>query len=137
MSVNRIDRKAEVLATVAGRPAIWAMPHGKGWVIAGDGDKMAFKELARDVAYNLSKLDPAKRDASEVDTDWDGVYATLLSDNEVILYNSNNEPHHKTVCGTTDDPSSQLTAERAGSSHAIPPALVALVPTFSGRVEQH
>ena len=93
---------AEVLATVESRPAIWAMPQGKGWVIvAAGGDEATFNELVRDAVYNLSKLDATKRDALEVDTDWDGVYATLLANGEVILYNFTSEPRVKTVAGTT------------------------------------
>ena len=74
-----------MLATVDSRPAIWAMPHGKGWVIvAAGGDQGRFNELVRDAVYNLSKLDLTKPDALEVDMDWDGVY--------VIVSGSKNEP---------------------------------------------
>lgn len=101
-STNPIDRKAMVLATVADRPAVWAMPHGKGWVVVAErGEQPAFEELVRDVTYNLSKLDASKTDALEVDTAWDGVYATLLSNDEVILHNFNSTACSKTVCGTT------------------------------------
>ena len=101
-TVNSVNEKASVLASVENRPAIWAMPHGKGWVIvAAGGDQATFMELVRDAGYNLSKLDPAKPDALEVDTDWDGVYSTLLATGEVILYNFTSEPRAKTVLGTT------------------------------------
>jgi len=95
-----IDHRAVLLATAAERPAIWAMPHHKGWCIAAAGlDQPAFYELARDVVYNLSKLDPTKTDAPEVDADWDGVYATLLQGGEVILHNFSSEQRTKTVGG--------------------------------------
>jgi len=101
-TVERVNEKAAVLAMAQDRPAIWAMPHGKGWVmVAAGGDPATFMELVRDVVYNLSKLDPSKSDALEVDTGWDGVYATLLSSGEVILYNSTPEPRTKTVLGAT------------------------------------
>jgi hypothetical protein len=78
------------------------MPHGKGWVIVeAGGDHAMFVELVRDAAYNLSKLDPTKADAPEVDTGWDGVYSTLLANGEVILYNFTSEPRTKTVLGAT------------------------------------
>lgn len=97
-----VSEKASVLATVEDRPAIWAMPHGKGWVIVqAGGDQATFMELVRDAVYNLSKLDPTKADALEVDTDWDGVYSTLLANGEVILYNFTAEPRTKTVFGTS------------------------------------
>ena len=36
------------------------MPHGKGWVIVRRRRQAAFNELARDVTYNLSKLDASQ-----------------------------------------------------------------------------
>ena len=76
-SVSDLSRSAAVLGTVEHRPAIWAMPHGKGWVIAaGDLDQAAFCGLIRDVAYDLSKLDATKADAPEVDMNYAGVYAS-------------------------------------------------------------
>jgi hypothetical protein len=101
-TVSQIDEKALVLATVENRPAIWAMPHRKGWVIVAAGaGQAAFNELVRDVTFNLSRLDASKRDAIEVDTDWDGVYTTLLANHEVMLHNFNSEPRTRTVAGTT------------------------------------
>ena len=101
-SVSGVNGKASVLATVEDRPAIWAMPHGKGWVIVEAGDDQAtFIDLVRDAVYDLSKLDPTKADALEVDTDGDGVYSTLLANGEVILYNFTSEPRTKTVLGAT------------------------------------
>jgi len=95
-----LGRSAEVLATAEQRPAIWAMPHRKGWVIAAAGlDEAAFNELVRDAAYNLSGLDAKKTDAPEVDADYDGVYATLLANGEVILFNSHAEARTKSVRG--------------------------------------
>ena len=98
--------RARLLATnAADEPAAWAAPRGKGWVIvwAGSGqDKQAnrtFCDLVRDAVYNLSALDPTKRDAREVDADWDGVYATLLPSGEAILLNPSAEERTKTVGG--------------------------------------
>ncbi len=69
-AVGETHKRAVVLATAQSRPAIWAMPHGKGWVIAAAGlDQATFNELVRDAAYNLSRLDATKGDALEVDTD--------------------------------------------------------------------
>ena len=101
-TVSGVHEKAALLATVESRPAIWAMPQGKGWVIvAAGGDQATFNELVRDAVYNLSKLDATKPDALEVDTDWDGVYATLLANGKVILYNFTSAPRVKAVAGTT------------------------------------
>jgi hypothetical protein len=78
------------------------MPHGKGWVIVAAGaDQATFNELVRDAVYNLSKLDPTKPEALEVDTEYDRVYATLLANGEVILYNFTSEQRSKTLRGTT------------------------------------
>jgi hypothetical protein len=100
-TVGETHKSAVVLATAGSRPAIWAMPHRRGWVIAAAAlDQPTFNELVRDAAYNLSRLDPTKADALEVDTDWDGVYATLLAGDEVILHNLNPEARSKNVGGT-------------------------------------
>ena len=64
---------------------------------------MVFQQLVRNATYNLSKLDPTKKNAVNVDSDWDGVYCTLLSNGEVIFYNSTAEVRHKTVGGATID----------------------------------
>jgi hypothetical protein len=78
------------------------MPHRKGWVIGAAGlDQAAFNELVRDAAYNLSRLDSTKTDAPEVDTDYDGVYTTLLANGEVILHNYNSEARTNRVSGAT------------------------------------
>ncbi len=99
-TVSGTHKSAVVLGTVDSRPAIWALRHGKGWVIAGaDLDQATFNELVRDVAYNLSMLDATKTDAAEVDTDYDGVYTTLLPNNEVILHNLNSEARTNSVNG--------------------------------------
>ncbi len=94
-AVSSVGPRARVLATVTtGEPAAWAVPRGKGWVIvwAGTGtDKLAtrtFCDLVRDTVYNLSARDRTKPDAREVDTQYDGVYATLLPSGEVILHNA-------------------------------------------------
>jgi hypothetical protein len=99
-TVIGINGSAVVLGTAENRAAIWAVRHGKGWVIAAaDPDQATFDELVRDVAYNLSKLDTTKTNAQEVDTDYDGVYATLLANGEVILHNFNSEARTNSVNG--------------------------------------
>jgi enamine deaminase RidA (YjgF/YER057c/UK114 family) len=101
-TVSDVHQSAVVLGTVENRPAIWAMPHRKGWVIAAAGlDQATFNELVRDAAYNLSRLDSTKTDAPEVDTDYDGVYTTLLANGEVILHNFNSEARTTSVGGAT------------------------------------
>jgi hypothetical protein len=101
-TIRSVQERASVLATAGDNPAIWAVPHGKGWVIAAAGNHQGtFMELVRDAVYNLSKLDPAKHDALELDSEWDGVYSTLLANGEVILYNSTSEQCTKTVRGTS------------------------------------
>ena len=99
-TVSGIHGSAVVLGTVEKRPAVWAVRHGKGWVIAAaDSDPATFNELVRDVAYNLSKLDATKTDALEVDTDYDGVYTTLLANGEVIVHNFNSAARTNSVDG--------------------------------------
>lgn len=101
--VRGLDARAVVLATAEGRPAAWAVRRGKGWVIgwAGVPDREQtrrwFAELARDAVYNLSRLDPTKADAREVDRDWDGVYTTLLANGEALLHNFNTAPRTVTI----------------------------------------
>ncbi len=73
-------------------PAVmWAVHHGRGWVVEWAGvdpsNPRAFEQCARDVVYHLSALDKTKNDATEVDTQFDGVYSTLLRTGEVILLN--------------------------------------------------
>ncbi|MHB8864725.1 MAG: family 14 glycosylhydrolase [Pirellulaceae bacterium] len=95
--------ECSVLLVADGLPAAWAVPRGKGWVVVwvatGDAPpiRRAFCELVRDVVYNLAALDPTKINAREVDTDWDGVYATFLPNGEAILYNATDEPKTKTI----------------------------------------
>ncbi|HUT34715.1 MAG TPA: family 14 glycosylhydrolase [Planctomycetota bacterium] len=106
-AVTDLDPKARPLLVAGDLPAAWAMPHGKGWAIAWAGGgsppqaRQTFYELLRDVVYNLSKLDPSKADAQEVDTAWDGVYATLLANGEVILHNLASEERTKKVGSAT------------------------------------
>jgi len=101
-TVSDLHPGTVVLGGVEKRPAIWGVPHGKGWVIAAaDLDQASFNELVRDTAYNLSRLDATKADATEVDTGFDGVYATLLANGEVLLYNSNSEARTNRVHGAT------------------------------------
>ena len=52
------------------------------------------------MVYYRQRL-PTKPDALEVDSDWDGVYSTLLANGEVILYNFTSQQRTKTVFGTT------------------------------------
>jgi len=106
IAATRLDERAVVLGTAANHPAAWAMPRGKGWVIVWAGfagtkqSQQTFYELVRDAVYNLSGLDATKSNAEEVDTDWDDVYATLLSNGEVMLHNFATEPRTKVVTGT-------------------------------------
>jgi hypothetical protein len=101
-TASALQPRAVVLATAKARPAIWAMPHRKGWVIAAPGlERTAFEELVRDAAFNLSRLDSTKANALEVDTERDGVYATRLANGEVLLLNLNTEARTKQVSGTT------------------------------------
>jgi len=87
--------------------AAWAVPHGKGWVIVwagsedADAAKATFCELARDVVYNLTGLDPKQRNASEIDQAWDGVYMTLFRNGEVFLLNPTHEERTVQVGGQT------------------------------------
>jgi len=101
-----LHRRAVVLAAVADRPAAWAVRLGNGWTLVWAGQsenanaRRTFYELASDVVYNLSRLDYTKLNALEVDSEWDGVYATLLANGEVMLYNSSGEPRTKNVGGS-------------------------------------
>jgi len=95
-----------VLAQSSNRPAAWAVPRGKGWVIvwagADDGPEAqrACCELLRDVVYNLTALDPTKANARELDTAWDSVYVTLLGNGEALVLNAADEPRTATVGAT-------------------------------------
>ncbi len=86
---NSIDKNARILATIeGGDPAIWAVPHGKGWVfVAAGADANEFQCLALDVTYDLAWFDSTKTNAVQVNTE-PGVYATLLANDEIIFYNS-------------------------------------------------
>jgi Glycosyl hydrolase family 14 len=94
-----------VLATAEGRPAAWAVKHGKGWVIVWAGEEDAPEaqgtccELVRDVVYNLSALDRTKADAREVDTAWDDVCTTLFANGEAFVHNLAAEPRTVTIAG--------------------------------------
>lgn len=99
-AASALRHRAVVLARAGERPAIWAMPHHRGWVIAAPGlEPTAFEELVRDAAFNLSRLDPSMTNALEVDNARDGVYATLLANGEVILHNLNAAACTKEVAG--------------------------------------
>jgi hypothetical protein len=95
ITVNAASNKGSICCVI---------PRGKGWVITWatpfvdrsadpqDDSTRLFEELARDVVYNLSALDASKHNATEVDTAFDGVYATLMSSGEVFLLNPNPTP---------------------------------------------
>lgn len=72
---------------------------GKGCVIvvpAEKGDENRFALLAADLAHNLSKYFPGKRNVAQVDDAIDGVSATLFAD-RILYLNPNDKPIEKTV----------------------------------------
>jgi hypothetical protein len=95
-----VPPRTKVLATSQGRPAVWAVPQKKGWIVAAPGlDRKCWNELVRDVVYNLHQLDPLKNDALEADSGFDGTYTTLLKTGEVLLYNSTAESRTNYISG--------------------------------------
>jgi len=77
----------------------WARRYGKGLTIYFPATRQLLKgyvEVVRRVVYHLSEIDPGRRDALPVDTDRDGVYATLFTD-KVLFYNAKDTPVTKTV----------------------------------------
>ncbi|MBC7529473.1 MAG: hypothetical protein H7308_18240 [Chthonomonadaceae bacterium] len=77
----------------------WARKFGKGLTIYFPGTRAllpGYLEAIRQATYNLSAIDPGKRDALPIDTAGDGVYATLFSD-RILYYNSNETTVTKTV----------------------------------------
>lgn len=85
-----------LVSTALGSGA-WVRELGRGAVIVWAGpatqaDQAPFCELARDALYGRSKLAARFGDAPEVDSAADGVYTTLLSSGEALLYNSTSEP---------------------------------------------
>ena len=53
----------------------------------------------RDAVYNLSGLDPSKKDAAPMDDAWDNLFATLFANGEVLVYNPERQEREKTVGG--------------------------------------
>jgi hypothetical protein len=101
VGIRSLDKSARVLAAVRGQPVAWAIPEGKGWVLAnGGGAGPIFDALVEAAAYRLSQLDPTKKDALRVETA-KGVYATLLANGEIMLYNSGNQSTTNRVGGQT------------------------------------
>lgn len=101
-AIESLASDVTVLAKADGRPAIWVRRVGKGYGIYYAGkweSRQGYYELLRDVAYNLSALDPRLKNAVEVERDWDGVYCTLLRSREVIVYNHNKTPITKSIGG--------------------------------------
>ncbi len=77
----------------------WSRKFGKGLTIYFPGTRgllTGYLETIRQAVYNLSAIDPGKRDALPVDTAGDGVYATLFTD-RILYYNSNDTTVTKTV----------------------------------------
>jgi hypothetical protein len=77
----------------------WARRYGKGLTIYFPATRQLLRgyvEVVRRVVYHLSDIDPGRRDALPIDTDRDGVYATLFTD-KVLFYNSKDTPVTKTV----------------------------------------
>jgi hypothetical protein len=102
--VPGLTREARVLATSAGKPAIWARPLGKGLCIicaGGPVNQALYRSVVRDAIYNLPKLDPTKPAARELapDAAWGTLYTTLLASGEVIAYNDGDKPVQARITG--------------------------------------
>ena len=68
----------------------WSRRYGKGLTIFFPGKRTllrGFLEVVRRATYNLSDIDPGRRNAIAVDAGQDGVYATLFTD-KILYYNS-------------------------------------------------
>ncbi len=68
----------------------WSRRYGKGLTIFFPGKRSLLRgylEVVRRATYNLSDIDPGRRNAIPVDTGQDGVYATLFTD-KILYYNS-------------------------------------------------
>lgn len=77
----------------------WARRYGKGLTIFFPGRRnllRGYLEVIRKTTYNLSRIDPGRRDALPVDVGQDGVYATLFTD-KILYYNSTNMTVTKNV----------------------------------------
>lgn len=77
----------------------WAKPLGRGWTVFYPARKTRLRgyyEVIRYLTYHLSELDRTKRDALAVDDQWDGVYATLLTD-KVIYFNPTKVAMNRTI----------------------------------------
>ncbi len=77
----------------------WARRYGKGLTIFFPGKRnllRGYLEVIRRTTYNLSSIDPGRKDAIPVDVGQDGVFATLFTD-KILYYNSTNMPVTKTV----------------------------------------
>lgn len=100
-SVDAVHHDVTLLGFVEGGRAIWAKPHRKGWVIASTLDHVSCNELIRDAVYNLNQFDKTKANAVEIDHAYDGVYTTLLKNDEAILYNSTAQTRTNNIGATT------------------------------------
>lgn len=100
-----LDETARPLAFARGQAAAWAVPLGKGWTLAWAGldtepkSWRACCNFMRDAVYNLSALDPSKKDAAPVDDAWDNLFATLFANGEVFVFNPERQEREKTVGG--------------------------------------
>ncbi|HZO92048.1 MAG TPA: hypothetical protein VFB38_27265 [Chthonomonadaceae bacterium] len=77
----------------------WARLYGKGMTVYFPATRQLLKgyaEVVRRVVDHLSAIDPGRRDALPIDTDRDGVYATLFTD-KILYYNSRDTAVTKTV----------------------------------------
>jgi hypothetical protein len=77
----------------------WARRYGKGLTIYFPASRQLLKgyiEVLRRAIYNLSAIDPGRRDALPVDNLLDGVYATLFTD-KVLYYNPKDTPVTRTI----------------------------------------
>lgn len=119
--VTRLGSRARVLATAAGKPAIWAHPVGRGWVIVctpGAENLPLFRSVVRDVVYRLPALDPSKPAGRELapGAPWGNLLTTLLASGEVVAYNDGDAPIRTAVAGqeVTVPPHSIVTVEGRG-----------------------
>ncbi len=88
----------------------WARPYGRGWTVyypARRAQLQGYYEVVRYVTYQLSAIDPLKRDAIPIDNQWDGVYATLFTD-KALFYN----PLETAVARKVDLPSALFEGRR-------------------------
>lgn len=77
----------------------WTRQYGKGLTVYFPATRQLLKgylEVVKRIAYHLSDIDPARRDALPIDVDGDGVFSTLFTD-KILLYNSKDTAIVKTI----------------------------------------